>query len=54
MQGGSDEVGMAILEIIHELAPGATLGIASGFNGDAQADSIQSSFLPTFPVKCSI
>ncbi len=41
-QAGSGDEGTAMLEIIHDMAPNATLGFATGFSGDAQmATNIQ-------------
>ena len=41
-QGGRGDEGTALLEIVHDLAPGAELYFATGFGGEAQmAENIE-------------
>ncbi|MFB9903380.1 S8 family serine peptidase [Allokutzneria oryzae] len=51
-QEGSGDEGTAMLEILHDLAPGAALGFATAFNGDASfADNIRAL---RFEKKCDV
>ncbi|WP_086819783.1 S8 family serine peptidase [Allokutzneria sp. NRRL B-24872] len=51
-QEGSGDEGSAMLEILHDVAPGAELGFATAFNGDASfADNIRAL---RFEKKCDV